>query len=533
MSIRRKPGYLAFVVMTIFAFFVAACGGDSSTSVPESQSESNDSPKQGGTLSFSRNFETQSLDPMGSAENGSIFVRVQIFDTLVSADPETEPEVGPGLAESWEVSDDGLSWTFHLRQAKFSNGDPLTAEDVKFSIERFADSTINVNIPSLGDGIIGVDIIDPETVKINLDRQVGALLTNLSVFPASIVNKKLVEAEGDKHWDNPVGTGPFKLKEWVLGSHLVLERNSFYWEKGQPYLDEVRFDFVPDDNARVIRIQSGDADIIEGLPWAQIEQLSGQSDFKVQTDEIVRYETVFINHTKGSLGELKVRQALNYAVDKESILKTVYGGVGTVANSMIPKAKYHDDNVPAYSFDLEKAKVLMSESSTPYGFEMNLVYAAGAEHLKQLATVLQSQWAKIGVKLVLEQMDAGALWTSRFATMDYEAAIPLPKFTSDVNVPDEVALLFYDDNPENSMGGFLSGWKISKNLIDLTRQASFTMDETQRAKLWPEVQAVAMQEAPWVTLFFLPSVHGVKNDVRGFRVLSQGWWDLEDVWLDR
>ena len=533
MSIRRKPGYLAFVVMTIFALFVAACGGDSSTSVPESQSQSSDSPNQGGTLFFARNFETQSLDPMGGADNGSIFVRVQIFDTLVSADPETEPEVGPGLAKSWDVSEDGLSWTFHLRQAKFSNGDPLTAEDVKFSIERFADPTINVNIPSLGDGIIGVDILDPETVKINLDRQVGALLTNLSVFPASIVNKKLVEAEGEKHWEKPVGTGPFMLKEWVRGSHLVLERNPFFWEKGKPYLDEVRFDFVPDDNARVLRIQSGDADIVEGLPWAQIEQMSGQSDFKVQIDEITRYETVFLNHTKGSLGELKVRQALNYAVDKESILKTVYGGAGTVANSMIPKASFHDDNVPAYSFDLDKAKALMSESSTPNGFAMSLVYPSGSEHLKQLVTVLQSQWAEIGVNVTLEQMDAGSLWTSRFATMEYDAAIPVPQFTSDVIVPDEVALLFFDNNPENGMAGFLSGWKISKKLVDLTRQASFTMDETLRARLWPQVQALAMEEAPWVPLLFLPSVHAVQNDVRGFHVLKQGWWDLEDVWLAR
>ena len=470
---------------------------------------------------------------MGTADNGSIFARVQIFDTLVSADPDTEPEVGPGLAKSWDVSEDGLNWTFHLREANFSNGDPLTAEDVKFSIERFADPAINVNIPSLGDGIIGVDIIDPKTVKITLEHQVGALLTNLSVFPASIVNKKLVLADGDKHWDNPVGTGPFMLKEWVRGSHMVLERNPYYWEEGKPYLDEVRFDFVSDDNARVLRIQSGDADIVEGLPWAQIEQMNGQTDFKVQIDEITRNENVYLNHTKGSLGELKVRQALNYAVDKESILKSVYGGAGIVANSMIPKASFHDDKVPAYSFDLDKAKVLMAESSTPNGFTMSLVYPSGSESLKQLATILQSQWAEIGVNVTLEQMDAGSLWTSRFATMDYEAAIPLPQFTADVTVPDEVALLFYDDNPENSTAGFLSGWKIPQKLVDLTRQASFTTDQTLRAQLWPQVQALAMEEAPWVPLLFLPSVHAVRNDVRGFHVLTQGWWDLEDIWLDR
>lgn len=405
----------------------------------------------------------------------------------------------------------------------------MTPEDVQFSLMRFADPTINANIPSLGDGI---ESVDEHTVQVNLDKPVGAFLENISVFPASIVNKAAVEAEGDDHWMDPLGTGPFKLKEWVPGDHLTIERNEHYWEEGKPYLDEVRFDYIADDNARILRIQGGDADIVEGVPWTQIPELSDVDGFHVQSDEIVRYEGVFLNHTYAPLDEVEVRQALNYATDKVAINDAVYGGVGEVANSMIPKATYHADysTVPAYDYDVAKAQELMGASSSPDGFDMTYIYPAGSSTHEQLGTILQAQWAEIGVNLSLEEIDTGSLF-DQFAALDYQAAVPLPKFTSDVTVPDEVAVLFYDNNPENAVAGFFTAWDIPDELSELTKQAAFTNDEATRVELWPQVQAMAMEEAPWVTLFFLPSVHAVGDHVEGFRVVPNGWWDLEDVWL--
>ncbi|MYI20890.1 MAG: ABC transporter substrate-binding protein [Acidimicrobiia bacterium] len=320
-------------------------------------------PQRGGTLTFARFFETQNLDPAGVADNGSIFVRVQIYNTLVEADPDTIPNVGPGIADEWSSSPDGMTWTFHIRDnARFSNGEPVTAEDVQFSLERFADPTISVNIPSLGVGVESVDIIDDQTVQVNLDRPVGAFLENISVFPASIINKAAVEAEGDDHWLNPLGTGPFKVKEWVPGSHITLERNEYYWEEGKPYLDEIRFDYIPDDNARMLRMQGGDAHILEGVPWTQIPDLQDSEGFSIHVADIVRYEGVFLNHTIPPLDEIGVRQALNYATNKAAINEAVYGGVGEIANSMIPKALYHSDydTLPAYFYDLERDQELIA-----------------------------------------------------------------------------------------------------------------------------------------------------------------------------
>ena len=502
------------------------------TEAPEPEAPSG--PRSGGSLTFARFFETQNLDPAGVADNGSIFVRVQIFNTLVEADPDTLPNVGPGVADEWSSSADGLTWTFHIRDnAKFSNGEPVTAEDVQFSLERFADPTISVNIPSLGVGVESVDIIDDQTVQVNLDRPVGAFLENISVFPASIINKAAVLAEGDDHWMNPLGTGPFKVKEWVPGSHITLERNEYYWEEGKPYLDEIRFDYIADDNARILRIQGGDADIVEGVPWTQIPDLQASEGFSVHVDDIVRYEGVFLNHTVAPLGEIGVRQALNYATNKAAINEAVYGGVGEIANSMIPKALYHSDydTLPAYFYDLDKAKELMAASSMPDGFDLAYIYPSGSTAHEQLGTILQAQWAEIGVNLSIEEVDTGTLFGDRFFTMEYESGVPLPKFTSDVVVPDEVALLFYDKAPENILAGFFTGWDIPDELERVTEEAAFTTDEAVRAELWPEAQRIAMEEAPWVTLYFLPTVHAVADNVEGFRVVPNGWWDLEDVWF--
>ena len=214
-----SPRWLLALLTLLLAVVVAAgcSGGNGGWDSGDTETSADGTPKPGGVLTFARNFETQSLDPMGPADNGSIFVRVQILNTLVEADPDTLPDIGPGLAESWESSDDGLRWTFNLREATFSNGDPVTAEDVKFSLDRLIDPKINVNIPTLAFGIKDIEIVDDSTIAVNLEYRVGALLENLSVFPASIVSKKLVEAEGADHWKNPVGTGPLKNKESVPG----------------------------------------------------------------------------------------------------------------------------------------------------------------------------------------------------------------------------------------------------------------------------------------------------------------------------
>lgn len=544
----RKATALGLTLPAVSVLLAACGGGGGGSSEPSGATSAGDTsgetappaettagePKPGGTLLFARNFEPESLDPMGPADNGSIFVRVQIFDTLVRQDPETQPLVGPGIAESWESSPDGLTWTFTLRDATFSNGDPVTADDVKFSLDRFMDPTINVNIPSLAYGFKSVDIVDPKTIQVTLEFPVGALLDNLSVFPASIVNKKLVEQDGEEHWKNPIGTGPFVLGEWVPGDHVTLTKNPNYWEAGLPYLDEIRFDYVADDNARLLRIQSGEADIVEGVPFTQIESLQGQEGFGLEVQTISRFEAVFINNRNAPLDDQNVRKALSLAVDKDALNAAVYGGVGEAANDMIPKGKFTADaaTVPPYAFDLEQAKQLIAGSAGAGGFDATFIYPAGSSIHKELSTILQAQWAELGVNVKLEEVDQASLF-DRYLAGDWDLAVPLVQFTADVPVNDEVALLFYDDNPDNAIAAFATGWKVPAELVQMTQAfVQGTTDDDRTAK-YLEIQTLAMDQAPWVTLFFLPAVTAVGSQVQGFKTLLAAWWDLEDTWLDK
>jgi ABC-type transport system substrate-binding protein len=283
----------------------------------------------------------------------------------------------------------------------------------------------------------------------------------------------------------------------------------------------------------MLKIRSGETDIAEGVPFKQIKSLRGQSGFRIAVEPIVRYEGVFLNHRVRPFGDIRVRQALNYATDKAAINEAVYGGVGTVANDMIPRTTFFatTKQVPAYAYDPEKARSMI-KAAAPEGISATFLYPAGSTVHQDLATVLQALWGDVGVKLSVQGVESGALF-NRYLAKDWEVAVPLPQFTSDVNVPDEVATLFYDTNPANAISGFVSGWKIPPKLWTLTQQAAKSTSDAERTKLWHAVQKLAMQQAPWVTLFFLPAVTAVRNDVAGFETLPNGWWNLQFVSLKK
>lgn len=526
---RRRLRLDLLVPVFLGGVLLAGCTGSGNSATHSG----NRPPKRGGTLQFAVSQEPQSLDPVGVADNGSLYVRLLIYDTLVRAnEAKTGPPVVPGLAERWSSSKDGLTWTFHLRSARFSNGAPVTAEDVKFSLDRFVSPKINTGLSALAYGIDKIKASNRTTVVLTLKHPVGALLENLSVAVASIVPEKLVQAGGTQFWSKPVGSGPFMLKQWVHGSYLILQRNPYYWIKGLPYLDQVHLDFIPDSNARVLKIEGGGGAIADDVPYTQIASLRHRSGITVRVDPIPLWDSIFLNHRVKPLGDLKVRQSLNYAVDKSAINATAFGGVADPANDMMPRVRFTvpPSGVTPYTFDLAKAKRLMAASSAPHGFSTTLLYPAGSVEYLDIATILRSDWAKIGVRLSLEEVGASDL-TNRYFAGKWEIAVPTPSFTSDVTVPDEVALLFYEPPPLNPIGGFATGWKIPPRLWQLTQTFVNTSNDGKRRETWTEIQKLAMSQAPWVTLFFVPSVTAVRDNVHGFRELPVGGWDLSHVWL--
>ncbi|MBS1843117.1 MAG: ABC transporter substrate-binding protein [Actinobacteria bacterium] len=541
---------MVLVLSIALGVTVTACGGSSSTEstggesaessegggaseskeAAEGSEETPGTPVKGGVLTFARSEDTSpGLNPIGLPTNGSIFVMQQIFDQLVET--EGDKEVHPGLARSWESSKDGLHWTFHLREAEFSNGEPVTAEDVKWSIECFANPKIDVSYAFLAESIKDVKIDDPKTVTIDLKKVDAPFLYNLAVYAAAIRPKKVVEEIGEKEFaQHPVGSGPFMLKQMVVGQQTSLVPNPHYWRKNEPYLEEVVFQYVPDANTRVLKVTSGEAQVANEIPYNQVEQLNEAEGLEVQVQDTYSWSSVFLNQTKPPLEDEKIRQALNYATPKEAILESVFHGFGEVSNSNTPKLKFWDSSVQPYPYDLEKAEELMAESSQPNGFKLELWVPGGEPAVVQTAEILKQEWAKIGVNVDIVPKETSALISAWIEGKGGMAATWSPLGNSSDTITDDeiVGLILNPDAGLHSNGTYYDNPKVTKMMTE----ARETLDENERAQIFSEIQQIALNEAPSVPLFFTKSLTAVHDEVKDFSTFPIGWWPLREVWME-
>lgn len=487
-------------------------------------------PRQGGSIVMARDSEPLSLNPIGngSADNGSIFMIVQIFDTLVETQDEPVPQ--PALAESWTVSDDSLTWTFNLRpDVLWSNGDPLTCEDVKYSIDGFGDPEVNTFYSGFGSAIESTECVDETTFVVNLSRVEGAFLDYLSTMPASIRPMAIYEELGsDAFSENPVGSGPFMVEEWVRGERLVLVRNPNYWKEGQPYLDQITIEYVPDENARMLMIEAGEAQIATEVPYSQIERIDGLDGITVQVEDVMAWDAMWFNVNIPPLDDPNVIRALNYATPKEALLASTMYGAGEIANHVIAKVKYWDPSIPAYPYDMAQAQEFMAQSSVPDGFEMSCLIVAGDQVERQQAEILQQEWAQIGVELSIEAVDVSSIWERWQSGDEMCFTYPGAGLSSDALSDDNLAVVFFDIT--GGADSFWTNWN-NERATELVRQAGSTIDEEERAAAFQELQQLVMDEYPAVPLFFIKARTAVADSVQGFQTLPVKWWNLEEVWL--
>lgn len=480
----------------------------------------------GGTVVMARDSEPLTLNPIGASDNGSIFMIVQIFDTLVETQDAPIPQ--PALAESWTVSDDSMTWTFNLRPgAMFSNGDPVTCEDVKFSIDRFADPEINVSYGGFGSSIESTECVDESTFVIQQNRVEGAFLDYLSTFIPSIIPKAVYEEMGDEAFgENPIGSGPYMVKEWVRGQRLVLERNPYYWKEGQPYVDEFVIEYIPDDNTRMLKIESGEAQLATEVPYSQLERIDALDGVHVQIEDVMAWDAVWFNVRQPPLDDPNVIRALNYATPKEAMLQSLMYGAGEIANHVIAKVKYWDPTVEPYPYDLEQAQQFMADSSVPDGFSMNCLIVAGDQAERQQAEILQQEWAKIGVDITIEAVDVSTIWERWTSGDEMCFTYPGAGLSSDALSDDNLAVVFFDYT--GGADSFWTGWN-NEQATALVAQAGGTIDEQVRTDTFHELQRLVMTEYPAVPLFFIKARTAVADNIEGFKTLPVKWWNLEEV----
>ena len=313
--------------------------------------------KRGGTLVIGRHEEPLTFDPFVPGDNGSIYLLVQVVETLTCAG-ETGAEVVPCLAETWDISDDEIEYTFHLRDAKFSNGSPVTAADVEYSINIAATDS---GYAFLFDPIEKMEVVDDMTVKFTLKQPYSPFLAAMSLFTGSIVPKSVHEADTAGFGDNPVGSGPFMVEEYTRGEQVVLVPNPNYWGMGEdgsplPYLDEIIIKYVPESTSRVLGFRNNDYDVMTGVPLNEADSIKSMAGATLEVAPIYRLDYLYTNHAAPPLDSREFRLALNYATNREAIFDNVYFGYGEIPNSYMPKMNFWSADVPMIPYDPAKAE---------------------------------------------------------------------------------------------------------------------------------------------------------------------------------
>lgn len=474
----------------------------------------------GGTLTFARTADIFTFDPFNTQDDYSIFTELQVYDRLVRLAADGKG-VEPELATAWKVADDGLSATFTLRDGvKFSDGSPLTTEDVVFSIKRAIDQTGSWGF--LFSPVTDVTTVDATTIKMVMSEPFAPLLPALSTFAASIYSKANFDKYGDKAGEHPLGTGAFMLEKWDKGTQVVLARNPDYWQAGKPALDKVVFTVVGDDNARVLQLQSGAADIVDSVPPNQVDQIK-TSGAQIQRVDGTAVGWMTLNEAKKPLDEANVRCALAYAVDRDAIAKNVYFGLATPAKSIIPSTTlYYDANTAPISFDLAKAKELLSKSSVPNGFELSVTVPTGDSTRLAIAQIWGDSLKKIGVTLNIKQLEATTA-QEEYNTEKY--SVRISAWTNDTPDPDEMMGAGLDYKVQNALH---TGYH-SDAVRDLVLKARKELDSGKRQLLYSQIQSTVNVDCPFIYTVEVPRLYASGATIQGFEPNSQGKYSLENV----
>jgi len=379
----------------------AGLGGITSVIFPARAAET---PKRGGTLVMARNSDIVSFEPVVPSDNMSIWAKLLVFQMLARTTPSGN-SVEPDLAEKWDVSSDKRTYTFHLRpNAAFSDGSPVTSEDVAFSFDRCIndkDSPWGSLYPKLT-----TEIPDPKTIVFKLQSDYAPFLAAVSLHGACIVPKVYFNKVGVKTFgEKPMGSDPFQLVEWKKGDRLTFERNPHFWDPERPYVDRAVLSIIADDNIRMLKLQSGDIDIATFVPFNQIDKLKRTSGVEVQVSPYDRIDWLQFNDKLPLFQDVKIRQAMNYAVNREAIIKAVLFGYGEPPTSFLPKMYLTDLNQKPYTYDMAKAGQLMAESSQPNGFAVTLKTVAGDVIGNQVAQIVQQMLLPLKIKMTIEPVE--------------------------------------------------------------------------------------------------------------------------------
>ena len=492
-----------------------------------SAARAQDKPQQGGDLVMVRAEPLRTLLPSQPTDNASIWVIEEVFDTLLL--PKADGSgVGPDLATSWSQSADELSWTFHLRHGvTFTNGQPLTSKDVKFSIEQ----TQKPSSPFafINASIAKITTPDPYTVVVQTKQPFAPLPSDMAIFANSIVPYNYAGMTPEAFAKHPIGSGAFMLKSWTPGVEVSFVRNPHYWRQGRPYLNSITFKEVADSNTRANEVQGGQAQIDEFPAYSSISALQNSGGaVKVGIYPSSRVDFLSINNTHKPFDNADVRRAIASAIDKKTLVKVVLFGHGTPAGAyMSPSSWSFDKSITGYPYNLKAAKAYLAKSPVPNGFSSTITVYSGDSDQQTEAQILQASLAKIGIKITIQTLDPSAAYDAQ-QNGNYDMSFSYD--TTDIVDPDEIIRFVGSyDGGSHSLYSFYKNKQIDA-WID---QAATLNDQAARKALYDKVQQQWNKDQPDVPLYYTPEIYAYGGNVHGFHPFVTGNYDLADVWMSK
>jgi ABC-type transport system substrate-binding protein len=527
---------------------LAACQGDRRAEPPHLFGAGHKTPQRGGTLRFSVFDDVRSLDPAIGYDEFTMYVFDLLFDTLLAYAPATDADplrLVPQLAESWTVSADGLTYSFTLRPGvTFSSGEPLGAADFVYTFERL----LSPDLPSPGaqffTGIVGAQErlegkrAHLEGIRATSDRTLEIRLVKPDLsFPLLLAMKfatpqkqRHVEAVGDRIRDTPLGVGPFVLEEWRDNERLHVVRNPHYWDPGRPYLDGIVMELMVPSDVAALKFQKGEIDTAERLPpvdYLRFAASPAWQPYAALTTDIAVYGEL-MNVTRPPFSDKRVRQALNYALNKEDTVRLT-NGRAQVAHGILPPAlPGYDKTRSPYPHDRKKARELLRQAGYPNGFETTYTVLSNDQAMK-LAQSLQADLAEVNVKVNIQPMTFSAYVTETGkGNLDFAYTGWLMDFPDPWNFL-EVKFHSRMIAPENASND--TGYR-NAEVDRLLDEARIEIDPAKRMTIYQRVAAILFEDCPWI-FHYHPRSYEVRQPYVMDYVPHPVWRrTYRDTWLD-
>lgn len=468
--------------------------------------------------------EPATLDPLGNNVTVKRMIEGGIFDTLLEFDENMKPS--PCLAESWEQIDD-LTWKFNLRQdVKFHNGDSLTSKDVKFSFLRVNNGTMGNDAAAKFDPD-GYETPDDYTFILKTIEPWAFTEAQVCSEALGIVPEKVVTEVGDDAFGRaPIGSGAYKFVSWTAGDNITVERNDDYW-RDKSILKTIKFRIITESASRTIDLESGGVDITLGLPTTDADRIDENPDTQliVSTGATDRY--IAFNCQKDVFKDKRVRQALNYATDKESIRVVCYGeNTSETMDSVVPSTlPGHISTLKQYDYNIEKAKELLKEAGVENGFEVEFMYLANSTN-NMLAELLRQMWSQVGVTLILKPTESGALTTSL-----NKGEQELCCAGTSYGLFEAGAGLYNMFHTERMYSGSARSNLSNPEVDKVLDEINITSDAEKRAVLVGTAQELIHEESPFIYIAFTKNIIGARSKVRGFVPTPTAMYDFRTVYF--